>query len=328
MKPSNPPPKPKEYSLLLLGKPYAVRKKVFDRKEFLIPRAGKNPTRAEAKNAAVHTPVTEMDVLIFGSEKVFNDISLAFDAPKLTITMPGAADTLSLKELQAKALEEFALEAKANKAYDLFTIKHLKQHYSDLVDKTKKALLVRFRDAFSQNEFEPPLSPAKQGMGHKADVFSHNLVWAPESSIATYKALARQGHVYSQYLAGLLLAMPVGGHSPSCISYLLMAHKNKHPKALGVLAEYLLFQDDYLGAVQCALLSIEGGNRDAYRVIKHTFGINSQLVVNLPSGMTFGTVVLLHDLHETGFDSLLQEHCPDLAPSKAVSETLLRQFLR
>lgn len=49
MKPSNLPPKPKEYSLLLLGKPYAVRKKVFDRKEFLLPGAGKNPTRAEAK---------------------------------------------------------------------------------------------------------------------------------------------------------------------------------------------------------------------------------------------------------------------------------------
>jgi hypothetical protein len=93
-------------------------------------------------------------------------------------------------------------------------------------------------------------------------------VVATSQALEVYQGLAAQGHVYSQYLAGLLLATATGGYSAYCVSYLLDAHEHKHPEALKVLAEFLLGCEDYLGAMQCALLSLAGGHKGAARSLR------------------------------------------------------------
>lgn len=83
---------------------------------------------------------------------------------------------------------------------------------------------------------------------------------ATPQSLEVYQGLAAQGHLYSQYLSELLLATSTGGYSASCVSYLLDTHEHKHPEAL-------LGCEDYLGAMQCALLSLAGGHKDAARAL-------------------------------------------------------------
>lgn len=142
------------------------------------------------------------------------------------------------------------------------SIEYFRVSYARLLGNHKASLIERFKAVFEEN-----LPVASNSLCPKQEAFSHAPVVATSQALEVYQGLTAQGHVYSQYLAGLLLATATGGYSATCVSYLLDAHEHKHPEALKVLAEFLLGCDDYLGAMQCALLSFAGGHKDAVRAL-------------------------------------------------------------
>ena len=146
------------------------------------------------------------------------------------------------------------------------------------------------------------------------EIFLHHPVWAPQSSIKEYKSLAKQGHVYSQYLAGVFLASNAGGYKVECVEYLLMAYENKHPEAMRVLAEFLRFKNDYYGAAQCALLSIHGGDDYSKKIVREVLGNTSHQVMQTSRGVAPLSFVIIETLRVDGFDSILREHFSEFNP--------------
>lgn len=308
-------PKESQYTVTLLGHDRLVDRKLFNRKEFIDPGATDILSRRHAVLFMARSPLTYMDVRLFDAEKAYNDIVKAFDSTRVVLHVPGVPLRMTAGELKDKALVEFpSAKDRPNRACDLYARTHFGHPYSEMVNKAKVALEKRFRLAFSSNQLD--LANHDSSFGSKTKIFSHYPIWAKPDAIQEFKQLAKQGHVYSQYMAGLLLATAPGNHDPECIDYLLMAHKNKHPEALGVLAEYLLYKDDYLGAVQCALISLEGGDRDSRHVIKTAFGICSMKVLHLPNQTVPAIEYLLRLLTTGEFAQLFAAHCPEYAPSK------------
>lgn len=315
-------PKESQYTVTLLGHDRLVDRKLFNRKEFIDPGATDILSRRHTVLFMARSPLTYMDVRLFDAEKAYNDIVKAFDSTRVVLHAPGVPLRMTAGELKDKALAEFPNAKGPGKACDLYARTHFGHPYSDLVNKAKVALEKRFRLAFSSNQLDP--ANHDSSFGSKTRIFSHYPIWATPDSIREFKQLAKQGHVYSQYMAGLLLATVPGNHDPECIDYLLMAHKNKHPEALGVLAEYLLYKDDYLGAVQCALISLEGGDRDSRHVIKTTFGICSMKILHLPNQTVPAIEYLLRLLTTGEFAQLFAEHCPEYAPSEEVMPSWMK----
>ena len=246
------------YKALLLGTEYEVGLKVFNRLEFLEPGAKYQVSTRDKPKHMTGFPLTSADIGPLASQQTFDESLKAFDNSQLRFELPGSQEIISTSELYSRAqLETPDPEGSYYRSYDLYSKRHFRVSYARLLESHKTSLIVRFKAAFEQNT---PID-ASSCLCPKQKAFSHAPVVATSQALEVYQGLAAQGHVYSQYLAGLLLATETGGYSASCVSYLLDAHEHKHPEALKVLAEFLLGHDDYLGAMQCALLSLAGGNQ-------------------------------------------------------------------
>lgn len=252
------------YKTLILGTEYEVGLKVFNRLEFMDPAAKYQVSTREKPNHMTGFPLTSGDIGTLSSQKAFEETLRVFDNSQLRFELPGSQEVISTTELYARAqLETPDPEGSHYRSYDLYSKRHFRVSYARLLDSHKASLIECFKAAFEQNkpaDLSASLCP-------KQEAFSHAPVVATPQALEVYQGLAAQGHVYSQYLAGLLLATATGGYSSTCISYLLDAHEHKHPEALKVLAEFLLGCEDFLGAMQCALLSLAGGHKDSARAL-------------------------------------------------------------
>ena len=247
------------YKVLLLGTMYEVGLKVFNRLEFLEPGARYQVSTREKPKHMTRFPLTSADIGPLASQQAFDESLKAFDNSQLRFELPGSQEIISTTELYSRAHQETPdPEGSHYRSYDLYSKRHFRVSYARLLDSHKASLVERFKAAFEENT----PADASSGLCPKQEAFSHTPVVATSQALEVYQGLAAQGHVYSQYLAGLLLATATGGYSSSCVSYLLTAHEHKHPEALKVLAEFLLGCEDYLGAMQCALLSLAGGHKD------------------------------------------------------------------
>ena len=252
------------YNVLLLGSEYEVGLKVFNRLEFMEPAAKYQVSTRDKPNHMSGFPLTSADIGTLASQKAFDETLKAFDNSQLRFELPGSQEIISTPELYARAqLETPDPEGSHYRTYDLYSKRHFRMSYARLLDTHKASLIEHFKAAFEEN------APAdvSSSLCPKQEAFSHAPVVSTPRSLEVYQGLAAQGHVYSQYLAGLLLATATGGYSSTCISYLLDAHEHKHPEALKVLAEFLLGCEDFLGAMQCALLSLAGGHKDSARAL-------------------------------------------------------------
>lgn len=263
----------KEFTLTILGKNRpSLRQKVFDSQDFIVPGTlkvrGLPNTRKAKIHAWAHTPITEMEIDLMGRSKTFHYLAKAIDTSKLTLSIPDKSINISVADFRAEASKAYP-GLGINKAYDAHAKAQYGLSYSDLVSASRDNVINRFKAAFKQNLDEHPMSEEYK---KDKDVFSHLPVWAPESTIREYKSLAKKGHVYSQYLAGLFLASHAGGYKVECVEYLLMAYQNKQPEAMRVLAEYLYHRNDYYGAMQCALLSVDGGDDHSKNIVREVLG--------------------------------------------------------
>jgi hypothetical protein len=283
------------YKVHILGTEYEVGLKVFNRLEFMEPAAKYQVSTRDKPNHMSGFPLTSADIGTLASQKAFDETLKAFDNSQLRFELPGSQEIITTTELYARAhLETPDPEGSHYRSYDLYSKRHFRVSYARLLENHKATLIERFKATFEQNK------PADVSVSlcPKQEAFSHTPVVATLQALEVYQVLAAQGHVYSQYLAGLLLATSTGGYSTSCISYLLDAHEHKHPEALKVLAEFLLGCEDYLGAMQCSLLSLAGGHKGSTLAMhKVTIAIEPTVRVDM-----------ITHLDERGFSKMLSTH--------------------
>lgn len=310
-----------EFTLTILGKDRPpLLQKVFDSNDFIVPGTLVGADRREPKSrkdkmlAWARAPLTERDIEItgmMGRPNPFHHLAKAIDNSQLTLTIPHKGIKIKVEDFRKEALKAAPEGTKIGVAFDSYAKEQYGHSYSDLVGDARNKVISRFKAAFAENLDHHQMNDEY----HKdKDIFSHLPVWAPESSIKEYKSLARKGHVYSQYLAGLFLASNAGGYKVECADYLLMAYENKHPEAMRVLAEFLHFKNDYLGAMQCALLSVDGGDDHSESIVREILGECVHKMMQTTHGIAPYSFVLLQFLRQNGFDSILREHFPDLNP--------------
>jgi len=312
---------PQELTLTILGKNRPpIRKKVFDSKNFILPstRIGSEnrgpKTRKEKMDVWVQAPLSERQIEIMemmGQPNPFHHLSKAIDNSQLTLSIPHKGIKIKVEDFREEALKSAPKGTKINAAFDTYAKAQYNHPYSDLVSAARNEVIARFKAAFAENLDHDRMNDEY----HKdKDIFLHYPVWAPISSIKEYKSLAKQGHVYSQYLAGVLLASSAGGYKAECVEYLLMAYENKQPEAMRVLAEFLNFKNDYYGAMQCALLSINGGDDYSKNILREVLGNAAHQVMQTNRGVTPLSTVIIETLRSDGFDSILREHFSELNP--------------
>ena len=288
------------YKALLLGTEYEVGLKVFNRLEFLEPGAKYQVSAREKPNHMTGFPLTSGDIEILSSQKAFDETLRVFDNSQVQFQLPGSQEIISTAELYSRAqLKTPDPEGSHYRSYDLYSKRHFRVSYARLLDSHKASLIERFKSAFEQNA----QADASTSLCPKQEAFSHAPVVTTPKALEVYQGLAAQGHIYSQYLGGLLLATATGGYSASCVScvscvsHLLDAHEHKHPEALKVLAEFLLCCENYLGAMQCALLSLAGGHKGSSR------SVSDLTTVVSPVSLT----EMFESLRQRGYSKLITE---------------------
>lgn len=311
----------KDYTLTLLGKERPpLRRKVFDSADFIVPgtlSARDLPnTRAVRMRAWAHTPLTEMEIGLITSPKTFHHLAKAIDTSRLTLAIPYQDLKIPVNEFRASASKAYP-GLGLNKAFDTYAKAQYGHSYSDLMSAARDKVITRFKVAFQENMVEHPMNEINSSRERK-NAFLHQPIWAPASAIKEYKALAKKGHVYSQYLAGLILGSHVCNYSPECIDYLLMAYENKQPEAMRVLAEYLFFREDYYGAMQCALLSVDGGDLYSKKIVRNVLGTCAYKVMTGPQGIVHLSAAIMSYACQDGFEHILRKHFNDLFPSNTM----------
>ncbi|SEF91544.1 SEL1-like repeat protein [Marinobacterium lutimaris] len=310
-----------EFTLTILGKNRTpIRQKIFDSKNFILPgtRVGvenREPkTRKEKMDAWVQAPLSERQIEIMGmmgQPNPFHHFAKAFDTSQLTLSIPNKGIKIKVADFREEALKAAPEGTKIGAAFDTYAKAQYDRSYSDLVSDARNKVISRFEAAFAENLDHDPMNDEYHT---DKEIFLHHPVWTPQSSIKEYKLLAKQGHVYSQYLAGVFLASNAGGYKVECVEYLLMAYENKHPEAMRVLAEFLNFKNDYYGAVQCALLSIDGGDDYSMKIVREVLGSTSHQMMQTNHGVAPLSLVIIETLRANGFDSILGEHFSEFNP--------------
>lgn len=299
------------YTLSLIHQAYNfdVHRTVFDSKHFVtqpypgIPAPKDRKTRMKSQ---VRIPMYgEVYGLINQGMDEFDQICMAFDAnPLLLTTIDGRKLTVG----ELKALAEQAPKPGLSKRQNLDS--HAKdlfgQPSSIIIGEAKNKIIERFKAVFPSIVVLPFMEMSAEEDLDMRENFKHTPVWAPDETLQELRALADQGHAYSQYLAGVLLATVVGNFSTECIPYLLAAYKQKVPDAMHVLAEFCFYKRDYFGAIQCAGLSVDGGRLDSDELIKQCFGITQRMVYEAPGGISFGSQVITRALMEQGMEPVIK----------------------
>lgn len=311
----------REFTLTILGKDHhPIRQKVFDSKDFILPSAQvgtdshEPKTRKEKMSSWATTPLSNQNIEILGlmrRKNPFHHLAKAIDTSLLILSIPNNGLKVKVKDLREAALKVAPEGTKISVAFETYAKEQFGHSYSELISDARSKVISRFKAAFDENLDHHPMNDE-----YRTDekIFLHYPVWSPKDSIEEYKSLAKQGHVYSQYLAGVFLASNAGGYKAECVEYLLMAYENKHPEAMRVLAEFLHYKKDYYGAAQCALLSIDGGDDYSKKIFREVLGNTSDLIIQMNHGVAPLSYGLMETLRANGFDSILKEHFSEFNP--------------
>lgn len=294
------------YTLTIFKQSYAleVDRTVFDSKDFAEVQAEGSPpleTREERKKAQVHVPLTQLDLELDSRARcAFTEMCKVIENGLIPVKLAsGKKTTIAKIREEAKATRRPG--QKLNQAFESYSQEHAGRSYSEIIDAAQRSMITRFERLFDQIGHLEPMQMTHEEHVDMRENFTHYPVWTTPENLSEIRTLADQGHVYAQYLAGVLLATVAGDFSKSCVQYLVMAYENKVPDAMAVLAEFCFLKRDYFGAVQCALLSIDGGHTDSKRLIQKCYGIMSMQVHHVGNRTVFGSELLTQALHESGF---------------------------
>lgn len=225
----------------------------------------------DPKAGLLRSPLCPRDIEIFETEADFHSLVKAFESETMLFdeNLLVVSASLTVGEFKEQARRAFP-EVGLSKAYNLYAGKLSGKNYNTLLQAAKAKLLERFKSAFAEIGFEHPTVRSSDLGLHKKDIFAHPEIGCEPEVLKLLQWLGREGHLYSQYLAGMLLATSTGRYSFDCVGFLLQAYENEHPEALDLLGRFLLVHDDFLGAYQCGLLSCESGQHHSRSLLKTT----------------------------------------------------------
>lgn len=304
-----------KYTLSLINQAFniEVQRTVFDSKKFTIRPYGDmhSPvTRQDRKRNQISVPLYEDNFGLneTGMER-FDDISRIFDKGKIRlVSLAGKSITVTELRDTSKSLGDPSvcrgLEKQAQKLVG--------ESYTTLLKQAQERITDRFKAAFQSIVPLHPMDMSFEESEKMRENFTHYPVWTPPEVLQELRDLADQGHAYSQYLSGVLLATIAGEFSTDCIEYLIAAYKQKVPDAMTVLAEYCFLRRDYFGATQCALLAVDGGYKYATQLIQKCFALSQAQVYEAPGGIRFGSQLLTAALRESGFEPVMKRVIPNL----------------
>ncbi len=140
---------------------------------------------------------------------------------------------------------------------------------NQLLEAARQEVINEFNELFFLNRYARFEVKNELRREHEG-LLTHYPVFLHPHYIDGHRRISLRGHGLSEFFAGYFLATESGGYDAGCIDHLVRAHELQHPEAMTVLAWYLLFRQDYLGSVQCALLTMHGGGdaNFARRIIK------------------------------------------------------------
>lgn len=284
-----------QYQLILLGRPHTVKRRLVLK--------NKNGERITSSS---ETPLE----FYFGlaNKKHFNDSVELFNHEELVLD-----NRQTVTELHKEAKREYPT-LKAQKAYNAYSMTSYGKPYDKLIREAKDLLISEFEFYFSELD-------SKTIELSNPSPFQRSHISCSRDVIEKFKQLGNAGHVFSKHLAGVLLTTMYGEHDSKGVYYLLDAYENRFPRSLNALAEYLTYKQDYLGAVQCCLLSIDCHSSVDYcsrTLIRKVLAETSHILLR-PS-MTPVAHYILHNLLDKKFTAIAKKHFPEFFPTKAEKE--------
>lgn len=279
-----------EFELFLLGCTWMVKRSL--------------PPKIDSKERLANDVEDPLSIMYGLSDKNNSHFIFAkkrIDNPKILLN--GRLTNAEFKKQSSEAYPNLKVrEALDSYSMDLFRCRH-----SQLVEKMSKRLIERFETNFFKIN-------SKFFEIHRPSAFLRSPMTCTPEVIKEFEELAAQGHVFSQFMAGLLHTTMAGGYDSKGVSYLIMAYENRFPRSMDALAEYLLHKEDYLGSVQCSLLSIDSmddSKGTMNRILQHMHG----LFVETPSIVWMHTFIFKHELNGKLLE-LAKKHFPEFYPSK------------
>ncbi len=270
-------------------------------------------------------PVTPLEVDAMESQDVLDTAIQVIDTHRLKVGEPGQ-NRETIKELQAQAMRRFEGTAlSANQMYDRYAKEAHGIGYSDLIAKGRGELVKQFKKAFSGVLYVHPMDSWRPH--YLREIVRGLEIAAGDEVIDELLDLAGNGHVHSQYLSGLLLSFHEHGLSPRSVQLLLDAHESHHPQALDSLARLLLAQEEYVGALQCALVALQGKYIDARRTVDLLRQYLGMAVLETASGLVPALVAVRNSLDEQ-YKALARKHFPEFFPTaEDEAKAMLRRMM-
>lgn len=264
----------------------------------------------------IHFQVSEDNLEKYAYEKQF------FDEHKLVFP-----NDMSLLTFKQKAKSTFK-DLKTNEAYNNLSLQLFNKPYPDLIHEIKLNHIKKFDRAFGEIGYDIYLS-------HKYPDISYPLICSPDN-LKTFEELALQGHIYSQLIAGIILACE--GKFDKGIQYLIDAYNNRFTIALSFITEFLILKEDWVGAFQCALLAYDIDPGYGFLVDKiiacttHVMIDTNQIGDGIIPATLFGPGYMpllhfiLHHVLTEDFQKLAKKYRPDWLPTPEEQEEEMRHF--
>lgn len=290
------------YSISLLDKSYEVSRR-------LPPRISHNPQ--ERLHYVTEDPLLIWYGLTDPNDSHFSESKKLFD--NSLVILDGK---ISNGDFKQKAKLKFP-NLSNRKALDAYSIEMFGVGHSQILEKAKSFLSKRFESNFFEINSEFMALD-------KFSEFARSPMSCGKSVIHEFEKLAEQGHIFSQFMAGLLLTTMPGNFSTKGVPYLILAYENRFPRSMDALAEFLLYKKDYVGAVQCSLLSIDCMDRTEstmHNILQHTWGT----LIGSPM-LHMSTYIFEYALDDS-FKLLAKKHFPEFYPSKEEREKRMLQSL-
>lgn len=240
-------------------------------------------------------------------QKDFELASEVCDARQLRVKVSSHPKIETIDDLRAYANNASSTPSQA-KRYDEISHRLLGQKHSPLVESLRNRVIERFRDAFSQVQMVHPDDVPSE----RQFIFGSEL-HATDGVKKEIYALAREGHAYAQYIGGLL-ASSGGRVSASAAKMFVDAHVQGVPVALAALGERFCCDRFYLDALNCAVLSMESGFREASNTLDSLEKATFNVMLETPNGyVPFLSYLVQHEL-DAEIRELAFKHRPKWAP--------------
>lgn len=302
-------PKPSSYTISALEKRHPVFRRQFDKPEFMrrilwVPDRC-SETQEFATIAMLPRNAFELEAM---------SMTVAFDLAKVVVleqnlVLPTSDSTTvhTIGELKAEAIKAFPDVKSVCQHQNLFANTHFGRPYSVLLSNLKKHLIQRFETAFDSVLAIPVDNSSRTR--HERQILSGLECWADEATTAEMVDIANEGHVYANWVAGLLLTSerPL---TDVAVGHLLKAHDGKFPHALTNLAELLLVEGFFVDALEAALLALDAGAPLADLLIDRITEFTTGMVV-IDGGPNRPLMyALVHEVISPDFHALAMKHRP------------------